>query len=167
MRNNKSLGTATRTIDSINATFIDSAFYFLVHNDLVNEVISAEMLAVTNNDSASFLGNRRGITTSGSTVPTLATDVSNGQFRVRATGTSADCKASFYKVAMSSSTTDATRGNTVTTSNTDVDSASESIDTFAHASFRGAKYFISVDNDSKTEMDVVEALVVHNDQMLL
>jgi len=162
VRNNKSLGTATRTIDSINATFIDSAFYFLVHNDLVNEVISAEMLAVTNNDSASFLGNRRGITSSGTTVPTLATDVSNGQFRVRATGTSADCKASFYKVAMSSSTTDATRGNTVTTSNTDVDSASESIDTFAHASFRGAKYFISVDNDSKTEMDVVEALVVHN-----
>jgi len=162
VRNNKSLGTATRTIDSINATFIDSAFYFLVHNDLVNEVISAEMLAVTNNDTASFLGNRRGITSSGTTVPTLATDVSNGQFRVRATGTSADCKASFYKVAMSSSTTDATRGNTVTTSNTDVDSASESIDTFAHASFRGAKYFISVDNDSKTEMDVVEALVVHN-----
>ena len=162
VRNNKSLGTATRSIDSINATFIDSAFYFLVHNDLVNEVVSAEMLAVTNNDTASFLGNRRGITSSGTTVPTLATDVSNGQFRVRATGTSADCKASFYKVAMSSSTTDATRGNTVTTSNTDVDSASESIDTFAHASFRGAKYFISVDNDSKTEMDVVEALVVHN-----
>jgi hypothetical protein len=70
--------------------------------------------------------------------------------------------ASFYKIAFSSSTTDATRGNTVTTSNTDVDSASESIDSFAHASFRGAKYFISVDNDSKTEMDVVEALVVHD-----
>ncbi len=163
VRNNKSLGTAARTIDSINATFIDSAFYFLVHNDLVNEVISAECLAVTNNDTASFLGNRRGIESAGgSTVPTLATDVSNGQFRVRATGTSADCKASFYKIAMSSSTTDATRGNTVTTSNTDVDSASESIDTFAHGTYRGAKYFISVDNDSKTEMDVVEALVVHD-----
>ena len=163
VRNNKSLSTAVRTIDSINATFIDSAFYFLVHNDLVNEVISAEIIALTNNDSASFIGNRRGIESAGgSTVPTLATDVSNGQFRLRATGTSADCKASFYKVAMSSSTTDATRGNTVTTSNTDVDSASESIDTFAHASFRGAKYFISVDNDSKTEMDVVEALVVHD-----
>ena len=163
VRNNKSLSTAARSIDSINATFIDSAFYFLVHNDLVNEVVSAEMLAVTNNDSASFLGNRRGIESAGgSTLPTLSTDVSNGQFRLRATGTSADCKTSFYKVAMSSSTADATRGNTVTTSNTDVDSASESIDTFAHASFRGAKYFISVDNDSKTEMDVVEALVVHD-----
>ena len=163
VRNNKSLTTAARTIDSINATFIDSAFYFLVQNDLVNEVISAEMFAVTNNDSASFLGNRRGIESGGgSNVPTLATDVSNGQFRVRATGSSSECKASFYKVAMSSSTTDATRGNTVTTSNIDVDSASESIDTFAHGTYRGAKYFISVDNDSKTEMDVVEALVVHD-----
>ncbi len=163
VRSNKSLGTATRTIDSISATFIDSAFYFLVHNDLVNEVISAECFAVTNNNTASFLGNRRGLESAGgTTLPVLATDVSNGQYRVRATGTSADCKASFYKIAMSSSTADATRGNTVTTSNTDVDSASESIDTFAHASFRGAKYFISVDNDSKTECDVVEALVVHD-----
>ena len=163
VRNNKSLGTSARTIDSINATFIDSAFYFLVHNDLVNEVISSEMLAVTNNDSASFVGNRRGLESAGGgTVPTLSTDVTNGQFRLRAAGTSADCKASFYKVAMSSSTADATRGNTVTTSNTDVDSASEAIDTFAHATFRGAKYFISVDNDSKTEVDVVEALVVHD-----
>ena len=163
VRNNKSLGSAARTIDSINATFIDSAFYFLVHNDIVNEVISAELFAVTNNDSASFLGNRRGIESGGgSNVPTLSTDVSNGQFRVRAVGSSSECKASFYKVAMSSSTTDATRGNTVTSSNTDVDSASESVDTFAHATFRGAKYFISVDNDSKTEMDVVEALVVHD-----
>ena len=160
---NKHLGSTARTIDSINATFIDSAFYFLVQNDIVNEVISAEMFAVTNNDSASFLGNRRGIESAGgSNVPTLATDVSNGQYRVRATGSSADCRASFYKVAMSSSTTDATRGNTVTSSNTDVDSASESIDTFAHGTYRGAKYFISVDNDSKTEMDVVEALVVHD-----
>jgi len=120
-------------------------------------------LSLTNNDSASFIGNRRGLESAGgSNVPTLTTDVSNGQFRFRASGGSADCLASFYKIAFSSSTTDATRGNTVTTSNTDVDSASESIDSFAHASFRGAKYFISVDNDSKTEMDVVEALVVHD-----
>ena len=83
--------------------------------------------------------------------------------RLRAAGSSADCKTSFYKIPLSSANTaDATRGNTITTSNTDVDSASESIDTFAHATFRGAKYFISIDNDSKTEVDTVEALVVHD-----
>ena len=83
--------------------------------------------------------------------------------RTRAAGSSADCKTSFYKIPLSSANTaDATRGNTITTSNTDVDSASESIDTFAHATFRGAKYFISIDNDSKTEVDTIEALVVHD-----
>ena len=96
-------------------------------------------------------------------MPTLTTDVSNTMVRVRATGSSAECKTSFYKIPLSSANTaDATRGNTVTTSNTDVDSASESVDTFAHATFRGAKYFISIDNDSKTEVDTIEALVVHD-----
>ena len=46
--------------------------------------------------------------------------------------------------------------------NTDVDSASESIDTFAHASHRGAKYFVSVMNASGGEVMNTELLVVHN-----
>ena len=46
--------------------------------------------------------------------------------------------------------------------NTDVDSASESIDSFAHASFRGAKYYVSVNNASGGEVMNTELLVVHN-----
>lgn len=46
--------------------------------------------------------------------------------------------------------------------NTDVDSASESIDSFAHASFRGAKYYVSVKNASGGETMNTELLVVHN-----
>ena len=46
--------------------------------------------------------------------------------------------------------------------NTDVDSASESIDTFAHADHRGAKYFVSVMNASGGEVMNTELLVVHN-----
>jgi hypothetical protein len=46
--------------------------------------------------------------------------------------------------------------------NTDVDSASESIDSWAHASYRAAKYYISVNNASKTEITNMEALVVHD-----
>ena len=46
--------------------------------------------------------------------------------------------------------------------NTDVDSTSESLDSFAHSSYRGAKYFISVNNTAKSEVSNVEALVVHN-----
>ena len=46
--------------------------------------------------------------------------------------------------------------------NADVDSASESIDTFAHASHRGAKYFVSVMNATGGEVMNTELLVVHN-----
>jgi len=46
--------------------------------------------------------------------------------------------------------------------NADVDSASESIDTFAHADHRGAKYFVSVMNASGGEVMNTELLVVHD-----
>ena len=46
--------------------------------------------------------------------------------------------------------------------NTDVDSASEAIDTFPHADHRGAKYFVSVKNASGGEVMNTELLVVHN-----
>jgi len=46
--------------------------------------------------------------------------------------------------------------------NADVDSASESIDTFVHADHRGAKYFVSVMNASGGEVMNTELLVVHD-----
>ena len=164
VRNNKNLNASARTIDSFNTTFNDSAWYMMVQNDLINEVVSTQCFAVSTNGSDGFLGANRVLESAGGTnLPTMTVDVSNTMVRVRAAGSSAECKTSFYKIPLSSANTaDATRGNTVTTSNTDVDSASESIDTFAHATYRGAKYFISIDNDSKTEVDTIEALVVHD-----
>jgi len=83
--------------------------------------------------------------------------------RVKITAPSSDSKISYYKIPISrANTSDATAGVTITTSNTDVDSASEVIDTFAHASFRAAKYLILIDDDTKTETGVTEALVVHD-----
>ena len=46
--------------------------------------------------------------------------------------------------------------------NPDLDSATETIDSFAHANFRGAKYYISVNNASKTEVSNLECVVVHD-----
>jgi hypothetical protein len=96
-------------------------------------------------------------------MPTMTVDVSNTMVRVRAVGSSAESKMSFYRIPLSTANTaDATSGNTVITSNTDVDSAAESVDTWAHGTYRAAKYFISVDNNAKTEVSSIEALVVHN-----
>ena len=164
VKNNKSVGTSARTIDYFQATSADVAFYFVALSDLTNDHSSASIFTVAHNNSDAFVGAPRGgASGTANTLPSTEADISSAQVRVKVTAPSADSKLSYYKIPLSTAnTSDATSGVTVTTSNTDVDSASESIDTFAHASFRAAKYFILVDNDSKTETSVVEALVVHN-----
>jgi hypothetical protein len=164
VKNNKSVGTSARTIDYFQATSADMAWYFVALNDLTNDHSSASCFTVAHNDSDAFVsGARGGASGTANTLPTTSADVSSNQVRVKITAPSADSKISYYKIPISrANTADATAGVTVTTSNTDVDSASESIDSFAHASFRAAKYLIIIDDNAKTETGVTEALVVHN-----
>ena len=44
----------------------------------------------------------------------------------------------------------------------DLDSATATLDSFAHASFRGAKYYASVNNTTTNEVMNAEFIVVHN-----
>ena len=55
-----------------------------------------------------------------------------------------------------------TDGNVATKVTADLDSAIATLDTFAHASFRGAKYYVSVNNTTTNEVMNVELIVVHN-----
>jgi len=164
VKTNKSVGTSARTIDFFQATGTDAAFYFMALNDLTNDHTSASVFTVCHNDSDAFIGGPRGgASGTSNTLPSTEADISSNQVRVKITAPSADSKISFYKIPLSrANTANATSGVTITTANTDVDSASESIDTFAHASFRAAKYFILIDDDAKTETGVTEALVVHD-----
>jgi len=164
VKSNKSVSTSARTIDYFQATGADMAWYFMALNDLTNDHTGAAVFAVCHNDSDAFAGGPRGGSSgTANTMPATTADISSGQVRVKVTAPSADSKISYYKIPISrANTANETAGVTVTTSNTDVDSASESIDTFAHASFRAAKYTILVDDNAKTETGVTEALVVHD-----
>ena len=164
VKTNKSASTTARTIDFFQASGADMVWYFMACNDLTNDHSSANVFTVCHNDADAFIGGPRGGAsgTANSMVTTTA-DISSDQVRVKIAGPSNDSKISLYKIPISrANTDDETSGVTITTSNTDVDSASESIDTFAHASFRAAKYTILVDDNAKTETGVTEALVVHD-----
>ena len=163
-KNNKSVGTSARTVDYFQSSSADMAFYFMALTDLTNDHSSASVFCVAHNDTDAFIsGARGGASGTANTLPTTSADISSDQVRVKIVAPSADSKVSYYKIPISrANTSDATAGVTITTSNTDVDSASESIDTFAHASFRAAKYAILVDDNAKTETGVTEALVVHD-----
>jgi hypothetical protein len=164
VKTNKSASTTARTIDFFQASGADMVWYFMACNDLTNDHSSANVFTVCHNDSDAFIGGPRGGAsgTANSMVSTTA-DIASDQVRVKIAGPSDDSKISLYKIPISrANTANETSGVTITTSNTDVDSASESIDTFAHASFRAAKYTILVDDNAKTETGVTEALVVHD-----
>ena len=164
VKNNKAVSTSARTVDYFQSTSADVAWYFVALNDLTNDHSSASCFAVAHNNSDAFIsGPRGGASGSDNSLPSTTADISSGQVRVKIAAPSADSKISYYKIPISrANTADATAGVTVTTSNTDVDSASESIDTFAHASFRAAKYLITIDDNAKTETGITEALVVHD-----
>ena len=63
---------------------------------------------------------------------------------------------------MGDNTSATSSGATAIVLNSDVDSAVENLDTWAHASYRGAKYYISCNNSSNDEVSNVECMVVHN-----
>ena len=163
-KNNKSVGTSARTVDYFQSSSADMAFYFMALTDLTNDHSSASVFCVAHNDTDAFIsGARGGASGTANTLPTTSADISSNQVRVKIVAPSADSKVSYYKIPISrANTANETAGVTITTANTDVDSASESIDTFAHASFRAAKYAILVDDNAKTETGVTEALVVHD-----
>ena len=157
----KLITTTARVVDAWHETFLDSALYYVVSSDHVNEQISVNKISVCHNDTTSFY-NVSGTSNDGTATTAFSTDISNSMVRLKATGTGATGKLSYLKIGLGDNSSAATAGNTEIVINSDVDSASESLDSFAHASYRGAKYFISVNNNAKTEVGNVEAMVVHD-----
>jgi len=157
------ISTTASIIDQFATSSFDSAWYLAVTRDEINDEVSTAKYSLVHNDTDAFVAESH-ITQSNvsNTYVTVTADVAGGNARLLGTGGSVVNSVSFYRIATGDNTTAATTGNVVTNINTDVDSASEVIDSWAHASYRGAKYYISVNNATKTELSNVEAMVVHD-----
>ena len=157
------ISTTASIIDQFATSSFDSAWYLAVTRDEINNEVSTAKYSLVHNDTDAFVSESH-ITQSNvsNTYVTVTADVAGGNARLLGTGGSVVNSVSFYRIATGDNTTAATTGNVVTNINTDVDSASEVIDSWAHASYRGAKYYISVNNATKTELSNVEAMVVHD-----
>ena len=69
----------------------------------------------------------------------------------------------FYRIGLGDNDSSGyTDGAVATKVTADLDSATATVDSFAHASFRGAKYYVSVNNTTTNEVMNAELLVVHN-----
>ena len=158
------LGTSQGTIDQFTTSSADSAFYYAVTRDEINGEVSTARYSVVHNDSSAFVTQSHMVESGDGTNDHISVDadIASGNVRLLATGASVVNSISLYKISLGDSTTAATSGNVSTIINSDVDSATENLDTWAHASYRGAKYFISVNSSDNTELSNLEALVVHN-----
>ncbi len=158
-----------RAIDKFDVTFCDSVLYYVCTNDYKNDIVNIQKLSVVHNNSTAFISGS-GINNSDSIdMPVFTADVSGDLVVVKGEMTSDDSSidaiggsTTFLKLPLGDNSSAGTSGNTQLIVNSDVDSASEAFDTFAHGTYRGAKYFFSVNNDTKTELENIEVLVVHD-----
>ena len=156
------ISTTEKTVNQFTTGSFDSAWYLAITRDEINDEVATAKYSVAHNDSAAFVSASHIIKEGTNNQITVDADVAGGNVRLKATGTSVVNSTSFYRIGLGDNTTASTTGNVITSINTDVDSASEVLDSFAHASYRGAKYYISINNASKTEVSNMEALVVHD-----
>jgi len=161
--NSTAISTQGKVVNQFTTSSFDSAWYLTVTRDEINDQVSTAKHSLAHNNSDAVVSSSHILKsdTTNSFV-TIDADVTGGNARLKATGTSVVNSVSFYRIALGDNTSAGTTGNVTNVINTDVDSASESIDSWAKASYRAAKYYISVNNASKTEVTNIEALVVHD-----
>ena len=158
----KGLGTSEATVESYATSAFDSSLYYIVSRDEVNDMVTAQKVTTVHNNSTGFASTSHVTKTGSSTDMSFDGSVSGGSMRLRATGGSFSNSLSAYKIALGDNSSAGTSGNTAIVINADVDSATENLDTWAHASYRGAKYFISVNDEADDELETLEAMVTHN-----
>ena len=159
---NKRITTTARSIDAFTESFADSVLYYVCTNDHHLDVVNMQKISLCHNDTGPFFAHG-GIQSADGALPTLSIESSNNIVRLKSASTNAvGGNVSFYKISLGDNTSTGTNGSVIVSQNTDVDSASESLVSFAHATFRGAKLFVSVNNNAKTEISNFEALVVHD-----
>ena len=157
-----SISTSAVNVDTFDRTSFDSVFYQMVTLDEINNEIGTQSVSLVHNDTAAFTSTG-GIVRSGSnTQVAFDADLSGSTVRLRGTGTADVNSVKFFKIGLGDNTSASSSGNTSFILNTDVDSSAENLDTWSASSYRGAKYYISANNASKTELTNIECLVVHN-----
>jgi hypothetical protein len=153
-------------INSFAPTKYDSAWYMVLTRDDNAANFEVAKYSLVHNNTTAFITTSNLVKTDSNNYITATADIGGGLVRLFGAGASNDMNLQFYRIGLGDDDStgyvseDAT--NAVAVINTDVDSATETLDSWAKADYRGAKYFISVNDGAKTELSNIECLVVHD-----
>lgn len=150
--------------DSWATSKYDSAWYLALNRDDSSNEFEVVKHSLVHNNSDAFVSTSVSAKTGTNNHIITNADVNGGSARLLGSGSSPENSVSYYRIGLGDddSTGYAGEDEAAVVINTDVDSASEVIDSWAHGSFRGAKYYVSINNASKTELMNCEVAVVHN-----
>jgi len=155
--------SATKNLDTFSATGVNSAVYYTVIRDETNSDVMMAKYNVTHDGTYSYMNQTHIIKSDESnSYPTVTTDVDSGSVRLRGQGNSALNSMSYYRLSLGGSTALAVSDAVKTFYNSDVDTATEVLDSWSSGSNRGAKYIITGKNSDTGVTCVQEAIVVHD-----
>ena len=161
--NATAISTTAKVVNQFTTSSFDSAWYLTITRDEINDEVATAKHSLVHNDSVAMVSTShiaRSSTTNN--FISLDADVTGGSARLKATGASVVNSVSFYRIAVGDNTSAGTTGPVTTSVNADIDSASETLDSWSKTSYRAAKYYISINNASKNEISNLEALCVHD-----
>lgn len=158
-------GSTQTTVNQFATSKYDSAWYLAVSkNDLSSDEFEISKVSVVHNNSSAFAANYANTKTDTGAHTTFDADINDSNVRLRATAGTALSTFSYYRIGLGDNDSTGYSGEQEATIeiNTDLDSTLETLDEWAKADFRGAKYYISINDASKTELSNIECVVVHD-----
>ena len=172
-----------KNLDSFTTTAYDSALYFAVTMDEVNEEWSTQKYSLVHDNSNAYVAASHITQTSASdTFVNVDADINSGTVRLRATGQTNINSVSWYRWPLGDNTADTTSGNIKiftqadatnlqTNYNSYVDTGSstsinasntKTLDSFATSSLNSAIYFTINKDETNDELQMVKYNLTHN-----
>jgi len=168
---------ATKTVNSFTVGEYDSALYFVVTKDNANSGFETGKISVLHNLNDAFITHSSIVRTDPTDVhPTFDADIvsagdSTSTVRLRMTDgdgstVTPENSMAFYRIGLGDNDSTGYVGELGLVNDiihtSIIDSTTTTLDAIAHGAHVGAKYFISVNNQSTGEVGNIEALVTHD-----
>ena len=156
--------STTQSLDEFATSKYDSAFYLAISRDDDSNEFEVAKHSLCHNNSTAMVSSYALTKTGTNNHIVASADVDSSTVRLLGTASSSTASASWYRIGLGDDDSTGYSGEQEAgiVINTDLDSAEENLDTWAKADYRGAKYYISVNNNSKSEVQNLECVIVHD-----
>jgi len=172
-----------KNLDSFTTSAYDSALYFAVVMDEINNEWSTQKYSLVQNGSDAYVVTSHNTqTASADTFVTVDADINSGSVRVRATGQTNTNSVSWYRWPLGDNTSSTTSGNITTFNQADAtntqtnvssyvdvgtstsinNSSTKNLDTFATSAFNSAIYFTINKDETNNELQMIKYNLTHN-----